>query len=49
MARSEPLERMVNGPMRESLENKIYIEDTSFVCFYSLLEFIYTENVDALT
>ena len=48
MARCEPLERMVNGPMREGFEVSIPIEDTSYQCFYSLLEYLYTEQVEAL-
>ncbi len=48
MARCEPLERMVNGPMREGFEVSITIEDTSYQCFYSLLEYLYTEQVEAL-
>lgn len=48
MARCEPLERMVNGPMREGFELSISIEDTSYQCFYSLLEYLYTEQVEAL-
>ena len=30
MARCEPLERMVNGPMREAQETQIPIADTSY-------------------
>ena len=48
MARCEPLDRMVNGPMREAYEVQIAIEDTSYQCFYSLLEYLYTEQVEAL-
>lgn len=43
MARCEPLERMVNGSMREAFDTTIHIEDASYPCFYSLLEFLYTE------
>jgi hypothetical protein len=43
MARCEPLERMLNGPMREAYEVSIPIEDTTYTCFYSLLEYLYTE------
>jgi hypothetical protein len=39
---------MVNGPMREGFELSISIEDTSYQCFYSLLEYLYTEQVEAL-
>lgn len=49
MARCEPLDRMLNGPMRESYEVTIPIEDTSYQCFYSLLEYLYTEQVEGLT
>jgi len=48
MARCEILERMVNGPMREGTDLLIPIEDTSYQCFYSLLEYLYTEEVEAL-
>ena len=43
MARCEPLDRMVNGPMREGQDPVIQIEDTTYDCFYSLLEYLYTE------
>ena len=44
MARCEPLDRMVNGPMREGHDNIITLsDDTSYECFYSLLEYLYTE------
>ncbi len=45
MARCEPLDRMVNGGMRESREAKITIEDASYDCFLALLEYLYTEQV----
>ena len=48
MARCEPLEKMVNGPMREGVENTIHIKDTSYDCFLAFLEFLYTEGVEAL-
>ena len=48
MARCEPLDRMLNGSMRESYEIIIPIEDTTYQCFYSLLEYLYTEQVEAL-
>lgn len=48
MARCEPLDRMVNGPMREGIDTVITIEDTSYECFYALLEYLYTEQVEAL-
>ena len=48
MARCEPLDCMVNGPMREGSEAVIKIEDTPYECFYALLEYLYTENVEAL-
>jgi len=48
MARCEPLDRMLNGPMKEGNENTVVIEDTSFECFYSLMEYLYTEHVEAL-
>ena len=43
MARCEPLDRMLNGPMRESYDHVVTIEDTSYACFYALLEYLYTE------
>jgi hypothetical protein len=49
MARCEPLDRMLNGNMREAYDLSIPIEDTSYQCFYSLLEYLYTEQVEALT
>jgi hypothetical protein len=48
MARCEPLDRMLNGPMREGQDLQITIEDTTYQCFYSLLEYLYTEQVEAL-
>ena len=49
IARCEILERMVNGPMREGQDGvQIPIEDTTYQCFHSLLEYIYTEQVEAL-
>ena len=49
MARCEPLDRMLNGPMREASEQVIQLgEDTTYQCFYSLLEYLYTEQVEAL-
>ena len=45
MCRSEPLQIMMNGPMRESYENIIEIKDCSYDVFLSFLEFLYTENV----
>jgi hypothetical protein len=35
----------MNGPMRESFENEIVINDCSYDVFLSFLEFLYTENV----
>jgi len=48
MARCEPLECMLNGPMREAQEAVVTIEDTSYDCFHSLLEYLYTEQVEQL-
>ena len=39
---------MVNGPMREGIDTVITIEDTTYECFYALLEYLYTEQVEAL-
>jgi RCC1 and BTB domain-containing protein len=44
MARCEILERMVNGPMREShYDAEVPIEDCTYNCFHALLEYLYTE------
>ncbi|CAI2364429.1 unnamed protein product [Moneuplotes crassus] len=48
MARSEPLQMMVNGPMRESYEESIVIEDVTYDCFNAFLQFLYTDEVPAL-
>mmetsp|Transcript_9778 Transcript_9778/g.8611 ORF Transcript_9778/g.8611 Transcript_9778/m.8611 type:complete len:109 (-) Transcript_9778:53-379(-) len=48
MARSEPLQMMVNGPMREGYEDSIVIEDVTYDCFKAFLQFLYTDEVPAL-
>ena len=48
MARCEPLDRMLNGPMRESNDSVVHIEDTTYECFKAFLEYLYTDNVEAL-
>lgn len=48
MARSEPLQMMVNGPMREGYEDSIVIEDVTYDCFFAFLQFLYTDEVPAL-
>lgn len=48
MARCEPLDRMLNGPMRESNDSVVNIEDTTYECFKAFLEYLYTDNVEAL-
>ena len=48
MARSEPLQMMVNGPMKEGYEDSIEIQDVSYTWFYSFLQYLYTDEVPAL-
>jgi RCC1 and BTB domain-containing protein len=48
MARCEPLERMLNGPMMESTQREIVIHDQQYLVFLGLLEYLYTDNVDSL-
>jgi len=47
-ARCEHFKAMFSSGMRESVEREILIPDTSFAIFLSLLEFLYTDNVDSL-
>lgn len=48
MCRCDPLERMLDGPMRESTQQKIVLHDQSFDVFMALLEYLYTDRVQAL-
>ena len=48
MCRCDPLERMLDGPMRESQQNKIVLHDQSYDVFMSFLEYLYTDRVQAL-
>eukprot|EP00941_MAST-03F_sp_MAST-3F-sp1_P001907 g1907.t1 len=48
MARCEPLEIMLDGPMKESQMGKITIPDTRYEVFLAFLEFLYTDDVLAL-
>eukprot|EP00742_Colponemidia_sp_Colp-10_P002990 GILJ01003191.1.p1 GENE.GILJ01003191.1~~GILJ01003191.1.p1 ORF type:complete len:574 (+),score=72.27 GILJ01003191.1:35-1756(+) len=48
MARCEPLERMLDGPMREGHEEQVTIGDIGYSCFLALLEFLYTDSVEGL-
>lgn len=48
MARSEPLQMMVNGPMKEGYEDSIEIQDVSYNWFYSFLQYLYTDEVPVL-
>ncbi|CAK4401331.1 unnamed protein product [Aphanomyces euteiches] len=48
MARCEPLEIMLDGPMRESSQNEIVLPEQSYAVFLAMLEYIYTDRVSAL-
>jgi len=48
MARCEPLDRMLNGPMMES-DGIVRIEDTTYEVFKAFLEYLYTDNVEQLS
>uniref|UniRef100_A0A7S3PDQ3 BTB domain-containing protein n=1 Tax=Aplanochytrium stocchinoi TaxID=215587 RepID=A0A7S3PDQ3_9STRA len=48
IARCEPLERMLAGPMRESTENEIVLHDLGYETVLGLLEFLYTDQVEQL-
>mmetsp|Transcript_30091 Transcript_30091/g.39615 ORF Transcript_30091/g.39615 Transcript_30091/m.39615 type:complete len:639 (-) Transcript_30091:210-2126(-) len=48
MARCEPLERMLDGPMREAMEQEISIPDHRYDVFLAFLEFLYTDDVMGL-
>ncbi|TYZ63890.1 hypothetical protein PybrP1_006253, partial [[Pythium] brassicae (nom. inval.)] len=48
MARCEPLEKMLDGRMKEGTLARIPIPDYSFDVFAALMEFLYTDQVAAL-
>ena len=48
MARSEPLQIMVNGPMKEGYEDSIEIQDATYDRFFAFLQFLYTDDIPAL-
>ena len=48
MARCEPLERMLDGPMRESQQSEIVLKEQTHEVFLALLEYIYTDTVEGL-
>ncbi|KAF0698331.1 Aste57867_11051 [Aphanomyces stellatus] len=48
MARCEPLEIMLDGPMRERTDTDIVIPDQSYGVFLAMLEYIYTDRVAVL-
>ena len=48
MSRCEPLERMLDGPMRESQQSEIVLKEQTFEVFLALLEYIYTDTVEGL-
>ncbi|CAM9808966.1 unnamed protein product, partial [Phaeothamnion confervicola] len=48
MARCEPLDRMLDGPMREASEREVAVGDCSYEVFLALLEYLYTEEVTIL-
>ena len=48
MARCEPLERMLEGPMRESQERDIVLHDMKYDPFFAFVEFLYTDHVEGL-
>ena len=48
MSRCEPLERMLDGPMRESQQSEIVLHEQLYEVFLALLEYIYTDKVEGL-
>jgi len=48
MARCEPLERMLDGPMKEATEQEIVIPEHRYEVFLGFLEFLYTDVVTGL-
>mmetsp|Transcript_22421 Transcript_22421/g.44006 ORF Transcript_22421/g.44006 Transcript_22421/m.44006 type:complete len:716 (+) Transcript_22421:238-2385(+) len=49
MARCEPFEVMLAGPMREANQREIHLRDQQYHVILALLEFLYTDEVQALT
>ncbi|KAL7693107.1 putative regulator of chromosome condensation 1/beta-lactamase-inhibitor protein II [Plasmopara halstedii] len=47
-ARCEPLEKMLDGRMKECLQSEIAIPEYSYGAFAALVEFLYTDQVVAL-
>lgn len=41
----DPLERMLEGPMRESTQHEIILHDQQYDVFMALLEYLYTDRV----
>ena len=48
MARCEPLERMLDGPMRESQQHEIVLPGARWEVVLALCEFLYTDCVESL-
>lgn len=48
MARSEPLQMMVNGPMKEGYEDSIEIQDVTYEWFFAFLQFLYTDDIPSI-
>jgi RCC1 and BTB domain-containing protein len=48
MSRCEPLERMLDGPMRESQQNEIVLHEQIYDVYLALLEYLYTDRVEGL-
>jgi len=45
MARCEPFEAMLDGPMREANQREIHLKDQQYHVIHALLEFLYTDEV----
>ena len=48
MSRCEPLERMLDGPMRESQQSEIVLHEQTYDVYMALLEYLYTDIVEGL-
>lgn len=48
MVRCEPLERMLEGPMKESRESEVELPGEEYETFLAFLEFLYTDTVKGL-
>ena len=48
MCRCDPLERMLEGPMRESSQKEIVLHEQQYEVFMALLEYLYTDRVAAI-